>query len=58
MHFQDFFDPNPYRNDQDPDGSTPTYDWDRLAKPEYPDDRPIFIYSNHTKIVFFKSSLC
>ncbi|ODN06417.1 hypothetical protein Ocin01_00264 [Orchesella cincta] len=45
----DFFDPNPFRDDNDPDGTNPTYDWDRLIPPADPNDRPIFLYSNHTK---------
>ena len=31
-HAPDFFDPNPFLNDRDPDGEEETYDWDRLNK--------------------------
>jgi len=46
-----FFNPNPFFDDKDPEGSIETYDWDRLKKPVGSDFNPPWIPSSHTKIV-------
>jgi hypothetical protein len=49
---KEYFDPNPYFNDRDPDGEEETYDWDRLAKADDEEangDRPPWIPNSYTK---------
>jgi len=46
---KEYFDPNPFFDDRDPDGQIETYDFDRLDSKVYEGDNPPFIPANTTK---------